>query len=110
MCEFKKGDKVICINTDNYEELVKDKVYEVEQPSGDFVYLKGCEYGYFTFLFRKECEYCNKGKHIKENIEDKIYLNIYGKHLRLIGKIFNIDFGRDILINYCPMCGRKLGG
>lgn len=55
------------------------------------------------------CEYCEKEKHIEEIIDDNIYLEIYGKHLRIIGKIFSVNFGRDMLINYCPMCGRKLG-
>ena len=56
------------------------------------------------------CEYCEEGKHIEENKNDNIFLIMYGKHLRAIGKIFIINFGRDIYINYCPMCGRKLGG
>jgi len=56
----------------------------------------------------KMCAYCNNEKHIEEMKEDKIFLLIYGRHLRLIGKVFNIKFGRDMLINYCPMCGRKL--
>ena len=56
------------------------------------------------------CEYCEKEKHIEELNSDNIYLEIYGKHLRIIGKIYSINFGRDMLINYCPMCGRKLGG
>lgn len=54
------------------------------------------------------CEYCKEAKHIEELEKDKIFLVIYGKHLRLIGKLFSIDFGRDMMINYCPMCGRKL--
>ena len=32
---IKKGDKVICSNTDNHPELIKDKIYEVEKPDGD---------------------------------------------------------------------------
>lgn len=31
MCEFKKGDKVICIKTDNHPELIKNKIYEVKK-------------------------------------------------------------------------------
>ena len=50
------------------------------------------------------CEYCEKEKHIEENKNDNIFFYIYGKHLRLMGKIFNFNFGRDVLINYCPMC------
>ena len=56
------------------------------------------------------CEYCEEAKHIEENENDNTFLLMYGKHLRIVGKLFNIPFGRDILINYCPMCGRKLGG
>lgn len=55
------------------------------------------------------CEYCNdKQKHIEELNTDIIYLEIYGKHLRLNGKLMGLRFGRDFMINYCPMCGRKL--
>lgn len=56
------------------------------------------------------CEYCKEAKHIEENENDNIFLLMYGKHLRITGKIFSINFGRDVLINYCPMCGRELGG
>ena len=28
MCEFKKRDKIICVNTDNHPELIKDKIYK----------------------------------------------------------------------------------
>lgn len=30
MCEFKKRDKIICVNTDNHPELIKDKIYKVD--------------------------------------------------------------------------------
>lgn len=55
------------------------------------------------------CEYCKKEKHIEEREEDNIYFKIWEKHLQVIGKIFNIPLARDVIINYCPMCGRKLG-
>ncbi len=55
------------------------------------------------------CKYCEKEKKFAESKNDNIYFQIYEKHLRVIGKLFNSLFGRDILINYCPMCGRKLG-
>lgn len=56
------------------------------------------------------CEYCEKGKRIEERKNDNMFFEIYGKHLRGIGDFFNtFRFGRDVLINYCPMCGRKLG-
>lgn len=111
MNKFKKGDKIICINTDNHEELVKDKIYEVEKPDGDFVYLKGCKYGYFNFLFRKECEYCEKGKGIcKENkTELGIELHSGSGHLVAYGTDkHNWGISVQCKINYCPMCGRKL--
>lgn len=57
---------------------------------------------------KKKCEYCEKEKRIEELTTDNIYLEIYGKHLRLNGKVMGIRFGRDFMINYCPMCGRKL--
>ena len=57
----------------------------------------------------EECKYCNdKQKHIEELNTDIIYLEIYGKHLRLNGKLMGLRFGRDFMINYCPMCGRDL--
>ena len=119
MCEFKKGDKIICVNTDNHPELIKDKIYEVEKPNGDFVYLKGCKYGYFTFLFRKKCEYCYKDSELYNdhnnshsvilkmtkfpNNKTKLGIDLYcGSE--------ETNFLDYIDINYCPMCGRKLGG
>lgn len=57
------------------------------------------------------CKYCEKGKKIQElGEDDNIFLQIWGKHLRVIGKLYSFHFGRDVIINYCPMCGRKLGG
>ena len=55
------------------------------------------------------CKYCEKGKRIEETKNDNIYFEIYGKHLRVIGRVLSIPFGRDIIIEYCPMCGRRLG-
>lgn len=54
------------------------------------------------------CEYCEKEKKIEEREEDNIYFHIYGKHLRVIGKVLNIPLGRDIIIEYCPMCRKKV--
>ena len=56
------------------------------------------------------CEYCEKGKRFAESKNDNIYFEICGKHLRVLGTVFRIFLGRDVLINYCPMCGRELGG
>lgn len=53
------------------------------------------------------CMYCEKGKHIEEAENDNIYFEIYGKHLRVIGKVLNIPLGRDVIINYCPMCRKE---
>lgn len=55
------------------------------------------------------CKYCEKEKHIEEIKNDNIYFKIYGKHLQVVGALFNKLFGRDVIINYCPMCGKKLG-
>lgn len=107
MCEFKKGDKIVCINTDNHDELKKGKVYEVEKPNGDFVYLKNCKYGYFTFLFKKECGYCNI------NILDALAINkkneavIINQDIKT-GKFFIDGLEKIIPVNYCPMCRKKV--
>lgn len=55
------------------------------------------------------CRYCEKGKRIKKTKNDNIYFEIYGKHLRVIGRVLSVHFGRDVLIEYCPKCGRRLG-
>lgn len=55
------------------------------------------------------CKYCEKGKKIEEVENDNIYFYIFGKHLRVIGRVLNIPLGRDVIIKYCPMCGRRLG-
>ena len=123
-CEFKKGDRIVCINEDNHEELKKGKIYEVDEPNGDFVYLKGCKYGYFTFLFRKECEYC-KGRSLKEidgksfNLKptagfenDRKYNSwiMKSKKERKAGIMILTNGSNGVYfdINYCPICGRKV--
>lgn len=53
------------------------------------------------------CEYCEKEKRIEENENDNIYFNIYGRFLRVMGKVMNIPLGRQVKINYCPMCRGK---
>lgn len=55
------------------------------------------------------CRYCEKEKKIEEEENDNIYFTIYGRFLRVQGKLFTIPLGRAIKINYCPMCGRRLG-
>ena len=54
------------------------------------------------------CKYCEKGKYIEERAGDNIFLEIYGKHLRVIGRVLGIPLGRDIIIEYCPMCRKKV--
>lgn len=54
------------------------------------------------------CEYCEKEKHIEERKEDNIYFKVWGKHLQVIGKVLSIPLGRDVIINYCPMCRKKV--
>ena len=54
------------------------------------------------------CEYCKSRKRIEENKNDNIYFYIWGKHLQVVGKLFGTPFGRDILIEYCPFCGKKI--
>ena len=53
------------------------------------------------------CKYCEKGKKIEEVENDNIYFEIYGKHLRVIGKVLSIPLGRDVIIEYCPMCRKE---
>lgn len=55
------------------------------------------------------CEFCEKGKKIEKVENDNIYFHIYGKHLRVTGRVLSIPLGRDVIIEYCPMCGRRLG-
>lgn len=54
------------------------------------------------------CEYCEKEKRIEENENDNIYFEIYGRFLRVMGKALSIPVGRQVKINYCPMCRRKV--
>lgn len=54
------------------------------------------------------CRYCEKEKKLEECKDDNIFFSIYGRFLRVQGKVLSIPLGRTIKINYCPMCGRKL--
>lgn len=58
----------------------------------------------------KKCKYCDceNIKKLEEIKKDNIFCTIYGRFLRIQGKVFAINFGRTLKINYCPMCGRKL--
>lgn len=55
------------------------------------------------------CQYCEKEKRIEEVEGDNIHFKIWGKHLQVIGRVLSIPLGRDVIINYCPMCGRRIG-
>lgn len=55
------------------------------------------------------CKYCEKGKKIEKEENDNIYFTIYGRFLRVQGRVLSIPLGRAIPVNYCPMCGRRLG-
>ena len=54
------------------------------------------------------CKYCRNEEIIEENENDRIYIQIWHKHLYIRGNLFTVPFGRDILINYCPMCRKKV--
>ena len=57
---------------------------------------------------KKMCEYCEKEKKLEQVQNDNMYFWIYGKHLILKGKIFSYNFGRHIIIDYCPKCRQKV--
>ena len=56
------------------------------------------------------CKYCEEEKKLEERENDNIYFTIYGRFLRVQGRVLSIPLGRAIKISFCPMCGRKLGG
>lgn len=55
------------------------------------------------------CEYCEKGKKIEEAENDNIYFAIFGRFLRVHGRVLSIPLGRDVIIEYCPMCRKEVG-
>ena len=66
---------------------------------------------------QKSCQYCHdpfldlSGKANYEIDEDEAYCGIYDKGI--LGFGISSDFGfvstdKEVNINYCPMCGRKL--
>ena len=55
------------------------------------------------------CKYCEEERKLEERENDNIYFTIYGRFLRVQGRVLSIPLGRSAKINYCPMCGRKLG-
>lgn len=54
------------------------------------------------------CEYCEKGKRIEEVENDNIYFTIFGRILRVHGRVLSIPLGRTVQINYCPMCRKEV--
>ena len=50
------------------------------------------------------CKYCKEQKRLEERENDNIHFEIYGKHLRVIGKTFGFFIARDVMIEFCPMC------
>ena len=63
------------------------------------------------FCCAVQCPYykdCEKGKKIEEVENDNIYFTIFGRFLRVHGRVLSIPLGRTVPIEYCPMCGRRL--
>ena len=56
------------------------------------------------------CEYCNKGKSLKEFEGSSSYYKIIGKKIEHREDCLDsyYSYTDEIQINYCPMCGRKL--
>ena len=55
------------------------------------------------------CRYCEKGKKIEEVENDNIYFTIFGRFLRVHGRVLSIPLGRTVPIEYCPMCRKEAG-
>ena len=55
------------------------------------------------------CKYCEKGKKVEEVGNDNIYFTIFGRFLRVHGRVLSIPLGRTVPINYCPMCRKEAG-
>ena len=53
------------------------------------------------------CKYCEQEKKIEETEDDNIYFTIYGRFLRVQGRVLSIPLGRVVPINYCPKCRTK---
>ena len=54
------------------------------------------------------CKYCEDEKKLEERDNDNIYFTIYGRFLRVQGRVLSIPLGRAIKINYCPKCRKKI--
>ncbi len=58
-----------------------------------------------------KCEYCKiapKTLAICENAEPRIFIDVSGSYLQVFDEEYP-GFVENIEINFCPMCGRKLG-
>lgn len=58
------------------------------------------------------CKYCQRHRRLTESKGDTIYLEIKGGSLNIKLDVWGYNGRireRKIPINYCPMCGRKLG-
>ena len=57
------------------------------------------------------CEYCEKGKEIRndDNIKSFISKAHFGYSIIVQTNKLYLDVQNIGFINYCPMCGRKLG-
>lgn len=56
----------------------------------------------------KSCNFCGSAKMIVSTSKEMNILDIYGDEKRF--QIFKRIYRPRFDINYCPMCGRKLGG
>lgn len=54
------------------------------------------------------CKYCKEEKKLEERENDNIYFTIYGRFLRVQGRVLSIPLGRTVKINYCPQCRKKV--
>jgi hypothetical protein len=64
--EFKKGDRVICIDTYSINQLILNKQYTVEVynilTTGSAIKLVGVETTYYTYRFKLDEKYYRKEK------------------------------------------------
>lgn len=54
------------------------------------------------------CKYCEEEKKLEERENDNIYFTIYGRFLRVQGRVLNIPLGRTIKISFCPKCRKEV--
>lgn len=59
------------------------------------------------------CEYCEDGKGICRDNKRELGIELHSASSKLVAYGLdkaNWDISVECKINYCPMCGRKLGG